>query len=70
MEKKLLLKITKEQECNQALLKSFDKLFLFSKKDGNKVSDNLLTQLANIAELKHKFANLIYQQLFDQINLY
>ena len=55
MEKKLLAKVAQAQDCKHSLMRKLDKLgaHKFESEDARANSELILTQLINIAEMKH-----------------
>ena len=69
MEKKLLAKIAQSQDGQHALTRKLDRLGIhkFESDDTRATSELILTQLINIAEMKHKFAGDIFDFVLNSI---
>lgn len=70
MEKKLLAKVAQAQDCKHSLMRKLDKLgaHKFESEDARANSELILTQLINIAEMKHKFAEDIYSFVLQSVH--
>ena len=69
MEKKLLAKIARSQDCKHALKRKLDQLdnHNFDSDETQATSELILTQLINIAEMKHKYAAEIFAFILKAI---
>ena len=70
MEKKILAKVAQAQDSKHSLMRKLAKLSAhkFESDDDRANSELILTQLINIAEMKHKFAEEIYVFVLQSIN--